>query len=629
MKRIDMIKIVGEDYHTENIENGEWSYATYMEKAIGHYKLDLRFVNENIAVLIETKPNFKETDSKQLFDYVSHEFNLIKTKNIIAILADTRKNSNRIKVWKIINGVEELLENETSLRSFDEYAQIFEMTIITDKNKVMQATYELNELLHNYLKEDKRAQFVGTCLLALKNGLIYENLTNTQIRAGIKDILSHLLGNNLNKAEKLTLLNNNILETSEVSNISNDKFEEILKFIEINIYPYINDNENQGQDLLNLFFTSFNKYVGKADKNQAFTPDHIVHFMCKVAGINRNSVVLDPTSGSGAFLVQAMVQAMNDCPTDSEKNNVKEKQIYGIELDEKAFGLSTTNMLIHGDGNSNIYNDSCFTKMQDLFQIRDLDKFIKDDNRKFTKEEIQKITIENPSKVAINTVLMNPPYNAKLKDVPNWISNHWKIKKTANGKKIEKATTDPSKGFSFVYETSKYIQQNGKLLCLLPLACAIGSTEFLKDYKKKMLDEHTLEAVYSLPSDIFYPGASANVCCMEFTIGNPHPKNHKTFFGYYKKDGFIKKKNLGRVDTGEWKNIEKQWIELRQEKDEVTNLSVKHNISPDNTISNYESEWLAEAYMETDYSKLTDETIEKTIRDYIAHKIIFGGKYNA
>lgn len=66
-----------------------------------------------------------------------------------------------------------------------------------------------------------------------------------------------------------------------------------------------------GQDLLNLFFITFNKYVGKSDKNQAFTPDHITDFMCKITGVNKHSVVLDPCCGSGSFLVRAMTQALD------------------------------------------------------------------------------------------------------------------------------------------------------------------------------------------------------------------------------------------------------------------------------------------------------------------------------
>ena len=56
-----------------------------------------------------------------------------------------------------------------------------------DKLKIIQNTYDLNELLHKYgIKEKIRSQFVGTCLLALKNGLIYEGLSTIQIIAGVK-----------------------------------------------------------------------------------------------------------------------------------------------------------------------------------------------------------------------------------------------------------------------------------------------------------------------------------------------------------------------------------------------------------------------------------------------------------
>ena len=63
-----------------------------------------------------------------------------------------------------------------------------------------------------------------------------------------------------------------------------------------------------------------------------------------------------------------------------------------------------------------------------------------------------------------------------------------------------------------------------------------------------MLKKHTLEAVFTLPDDIFYPGASVNTCVMLFKLGTPHNSEIPTFFGYYKDDGFIKRKNRGRVE---------------------------------------------------------------------------------
>lgn len=166
----------------------------------------------------------------------------------------------------------------------------------------------------------------------------------------------------MNKADKLSLLNRKVLETQDIQNLPYEDLKEILEYIEFHVVPYINDKNTAGQDLLNLFFTTFNKYVGKSDKNQAFTPDHICDFMSKVVGVNKSSRVLDPCCGSGAFLVRAMTDAMDDCDAGEERRRVREHQIYGIEYEEGAFGLSSTNMLIHGDGNSNVVKDSMFDR---------------------------------------------------------------------------------------------------------------------------------------------------------------------------------------------------------------------------------------------------------------------------
>ena len=168
------------------------------------------------------------------------------------------------------------------------------------------------------------------------------------------------MNSDINKAEKLALLNRNVLGDQYIRQLNIAAFREILKFIEDNILPFINDKSTSGQDLLNLFFVTFNKYVGKSDKNQAFTPDHITDFMSKITGVNKHSVVLDPCCGSGSFLVRAMTQALDDCATASEQERVKKYQIFGIEFDENVYGLATTNMLIHSDGNSNIRQGSCF-----------------------------------------------------------------------------------------------------------------------------------------------------------------------------------------------------------------------------------------------------------------------------
>lgn len=346
MIRADIISTVGRDYLTSNIENDEFSYPkaflsaslpfTPIRSRTGrtYEKLDIRFVKDNVSVLIETKQNFHtniDDAREQLSAYVEYEKALTGNK-IVAILANTTDND--VLVWRGVVSEGDFMPKETALRTMDEYIDFY-TSKINDKEKVMQNTYKLNELLHRHsIPEKLRSQFVGTCLLALKNGLDYStpSLTPAQIRTRIKEVLEGLLNSDINKAEKLALLNRNVLDDQYVRQLNIAAFREILTFIETNILPFINDKSTSGQDLLNLFFVTFNKYVGKSDKNQAFTPDHITDFMAKVAGVNKRSVVLDPCCGSGSFLVRAMTQALDDCATAAEQEKVKKHQIFGIEF---------------------------------------------------------------------------------------------------------------------------------------------------------------------------------------------------------------------------------------------------------------------------------------------------------
>lgn len=149
--------------------------------------------------------------------------------------------------------------------------------------------------------------------------------------------------------------------------------------------------------------------------------------------------------------------------------------------------------------------------------------------------------------------------------------------------------------------------------------------------KREILEENTLDAVFTLPNEIFYPGASASACCMVFKIGTKHNdiSNPDTFFGYYKDDGFKKKKNLGRVEqidskTGKskWAEIEREWIELYRNRRAVDGLSATHKVIG-------ADEWLCEAYMKTDYTKLTEQDFQQTINDYLAYLVKEGYVYES
>lgn len=592
MIRTEIINTIGRQFLSTNIENDEFSYQKAFTAAhkdfaavkIGSFKdLDIRFVDKQarVAVLVETKQNFDavyEKAKQQLDAYMAYE-RALTGYAVIGILANT--NDDRIRVWRDEVSDETFLKEQIAMTSFADYRNIVAPLRINNKEEVIKNTYRLNELLHGLgIDERLRSQLVGTCILALKRQLLYKGLETEQILSGIYKVLCDLLRNDsdINRADKLSILHTEVLQDQKVELLKAEDLIAILDFINDGIMPYINEETAKGQDLLNLFFTTFNKYVGKADKNQAFTPDHIVSFMCDVIGINHTSRVLDPCCGSGAFLVRAMTNALNDCKTESERDTVKKERIFGIEAEKKAFGLSTTNMLIHGDGNSNVRKGSCF----------DLEQWIKNAH--------------------INRVLMNPPYNAQRPYCqPSYVAT-WK----------KDCKEDPSKGLHYLYYIAETVG-SGKLAVLLPMQCAIGNTGDIKKFKELMMQHHRLDAVFSLPAEMFYPGASVVACCMIWELGIRHESaNIPTFFGYFKEDGFTKRKNLGRVEridpkTGEgaWKAIHDKWLHLYQTRTAEVGLSAVQKVS-------YEDEWCAEAYMETDYSTLSEKDFIQKLVDYSA-----------
>lgn len=267
MTRVDMITTIGREYLVSNIENDEFSYPkafrvaslpfTPIQNSAGRSfeKLDIRFVKDNMTVLIETKQDFYQNlnDAKeQLSAYVEYEKALTGNKTV-AILANT--NDDEILVWRGVVSEGDFMPQETTLRTMDEYIDFY-TSKINDKEKVMQNTYKLNEMLRRHsIPEKLRSQFVGTCLLALKNGLDYKipTLTAAQIRTRIKEVLESLLTNDMNRAEKLALLNRNVLNNQYVRNLTIEALREILTEIQDKILPFINDKSTSGQDFSTYF----------------------------------------------------------------------------------------------------------------------------------------------------------------------------------------------------------------------------------------------------------------------------------------------------------------------------------------------------------------------------------------
>lgn len=222
-------------------------------------------------------------------------------------------------------------------------------------------------------------------------------------------------------------------------------------------------------------------------------------------------------------------------------------------------------MIIRKDGKSNIIHGDCF-KEATIKKLKDI------------------------SRNKLNVGLLNPPYSQK---------------------DIEE--------LEFVEQLLSILNKNGKAIVVVPMSCAIG-TKFTET-RKRLFEKHTLKAVFSMPNDIFHTTSKTSgtqVCVMVWEAHTAHDSTAATFFGYYKDDGFVKRKKVGRIDAyNKWNDIKNHWLSLYKNSEEKDGLSIKQCVK-------HNDEWLCEAYMKTDYSKLNSADFEKTIRDYLASKITSG-----
>lgn len=143
------------------------------------------------------------------------------------------------------------------------------------------------------------------------------------------------------------------------------------------------------------------------------------------------------------------------------------------------------------------------------------------------------------------------------------------------------------------------------------MSCVLAYNGVGLELKQKLLSTHTLEAVLSMPPELFHNSKVGVVSvAVVFTAHIPHPAQKKTWFAYCRDDGYEKTKDRGRVDLhGYWAATKELWVSACRNKDVLPGFSVMQKVGA-------EDEWCAEAYMETDYSTLTQEHFEEAVRKY-------------
>jgi hypothetical protein len=103
---------------------------------------------------------------------------------------------------------------------------------------------------------------------------------------------------------------------------------------------------------------------------------------------------------------------------------------------------------------------------------------------------------------------------------------------------------------------------------------------------------------------------------MVFRAHKPHDPKTKTWFGYWKDDGLLKTKTEGRIDKkGLWAGIRERWLDQYRNREECAGECVKAAVT-------HSDEWCAEAYLETDYSRITPADFEAEVRKFLVYKLL-------
>ena len=546
----------------------------------------ISFVEEpNLIIVIECKADIKkhQSETKREYSkyavdgallyssYLSKDFDVIS----IGVSGETKKDLNISHFLQMKNNISSKDFLGDKLLSFENYIDSYmnsELKFNQDYSDLMIYSKELNTQLHKLkIKESSRSLLISGILLALKSTpfkFSYEKYTiPEEISKYLVDTISNELGKGNIQQIKVDGLKNSYSFIHDHEAFSKDAnvLKNIIRDIDKNINQFMKTYKYY--DVLGQFYIEFLRYAN-SDKGLGIvlTPPHITELFSDIAGVNKDSIVFDNCCGTGGFLISAMKKMIKDAKGNNVKiKKIKNKQIAGIEYQTDIFALACSNMFIHGDGNSGAFKGDCF-------------------DRKLMQ------TIKSKYKPTIG--FLNPPY------------------KTDKKNDIEE--------FEYVLNNLEMLEPNGTCVAIVPMSCVIANSGKIYELKKKLLKFHTLEAVFSMPNDLFVNSKVGTVTAVVvFKAHQKHPSDKETFFGYWKDDGFIKNRSLGRCDYfNRWDNIKKEWLyTFRNKKNTKDSL---------NRLVSAKDEWCIEAYMKTNYQTLNEDCFIEILKEYSGYLFLNG-----
>ena len=542
-----------------------------------------------------------------------------KYHEVIAVgIAADSDESIELKVYYVYGSGEssyKLLESVTTLdflenkKTFDEFYNDAILTeeekheiLINSQAKLQRYAKSLNKLMHNHnITAPQRVLYVSGMLLSMQNildtqgnhiqdGLVPDDLKAIQTeskRDGVQivnQIKEFLIARDI-PLDKQNLMLSSFSEISkdsqrdepteldkEVSkllkeNASSNK--QIFTFIYHNIFLSI-DAMAGHLDIMGEMYSEFLKYAlgdGK-EIGIVLTPPYVTKMMATILDVNKDSKVMDLATGSAGFLISAMEIMIQDVENlygkkttqaETKIDEIKKKQLLGVELNAEMFTLAATNMILRGDGSSNIQKGNTFNTPEELY-----------------------------TKFKANKLLLNPPFSFKENGIP------------------------------FIEFGLNKMETGG--LGAIIIQDSAGSGKAIST-NKKILKKHTLKASIKMPTDLFQPMAGVQTSIYIFEVNKPHDYEQTVKFIDFRNDGYKRtSRALQEMDnpTKRYQDIIKIYKAGRNAKVEANwNLD---EVYIEDFITPSGADWNFDQHKTID-TKPTLEDFKKTVGDYLSWEV--------
>lgn len=450
----------------------------------------------------------------------------------------------------------------------------------TDEEKttaeILKDAAKLHEDLRTYgqLKDTDKPLVVSGILLALREGeaggFEIDSLTGDQYTTDGQKIMTAIKANLRRSAvqpetKRDKLLNQFSIITDSAklntvdSRLGMTPLRHYTEFINDTIYKDIRFTHSS-EDYLGRFYGEFMSYSGGDGQSLGIilTPKHITQLFCDLVNLKPNDIVFDPTCGTAGFLIAAMHNMLQQAHDDGQKSHIRRNQLFGIELQDYMFTIATTNMILRGDGKSNLKNED------------------------FLVQPAAKLQIETMATVG----MMNPPYSQGSK-------------------------ADPSQyEINFVKHLLDSLTEGARSAVIVPQSTMVGKSKDEKNFKADILKHHTLEGVITCNPNTFY-GVGVNAVIAVFTAHIPHPEGKQVKFIDFRDDGYVVSPHIGLVATPQAKDRKQYLLDVWNDKVEApTKFCVKSTIKATD-------EWLHSFYYFNDEIP-TDTDFNDAIGDYLS-----------